>query len=40
MVSWWGMSVPMLVLVVAVVGFNLLGEGLRERLDPRLRTTA
>jgi len=40
MVSWWGMGFPMLALVVAVVGFNLLGEGLRERLDPRLRTTA
>jgi peptide/nickel transport system permease protein len=40
MVSWWGMAVPMLALIVAVVGFNLLGEGLRERLDPRLRTTA
>lgn len=39
MVSWWGMGLPMLALVVAVVGFNLLGEGLRERLDPRLRTT-
>jgi peptide/nickel transport system permease protein len=40
MVSWWGMGVPMLALVVAVVGFNLLGEGLREWLDPRLRPTA
>jgi dipeptide transport system permease protein len=40
MVSWWGMGVPMLALVVAVVGFNLLGEGLREHLDPRLRTAA
>jgi peptide/nickel transport system permease protein len=40
MVSWWGMVVPMLALVVAVVGFNLLGEGLREWLDPRLRPTA
>jgi peptide/nickel transport system permease protein len=40
MVSWWGMGVPMLALIVAVVGFNLLGEGLREALDPRLRTTA
>jgi len=39
MVGWWGMGVPMLALIVAVVGFNLLGEGLRERLDPRLRTT-
>ena len=40
MVSWWGMGLPMLALIVAVVGFNLLGEGLREHLDPRLRTTA
>ena len=40
LVSWWGMGLPMLALIVAVVGFNLLGEGLRERLDPRLRTTA
>ena len=37
MVAWWGMGLPMLALIVAVVGFNLLGEGLRERLDPRLR---
>jgi ABC-type dipeptide/oligopeptide/nickel transport system permease subunit len=40
MVSWWGMGIPMLALVLAVVGFNVLGEGLRERLDPRLRTAA
>lgn len=40
MVGWWGMGIPMLALILAVVGFNLLGEGLRERLDPRLRTTA
>ncbi len=40
MVGWWGMGLPMLALVFAVVGFNLLGEGLRERLDPRLRATA
>jgi peptide/nickel transport system permease protein len=39
LVSWWGMGLPMLALVTAVVGFNLLGEGLRERLDPRLRAT-
>jgi peptide/nickel transport system permease protein len=40
MIGWWGMGLPMLALIVAVVGFNLLGEGLRERLDPRLRTPA
>ena len=32
------MTLPMLALLVTVVGFNVLGEGLRERLDPRLRT--
>ncbi|OGL28323.1 MAG: ABC transporter permease, partial [Candidatus Rokubacteria bacterium RIFCSPLOWO2_12_FULL_69_21] len=40
LVGWWGMTLPMLALVVTVVGFNLLGEGLREQLDPRLRTEA
>jgi ABC-type dipeptide/oligopeptide/nickel transport system permease subunit len=40
LVSWWGMGLPMLALALAVAGFNLLGEGLRERLDPRLRTPA
>jgi peptide/nickel transport system permease protein len=40
LVSWWGMGLPMLALILAVVGFNLLGEGLRERLDPRLGTPA
>jgi len=39
MVGWWGMGLPMLALIAAVVGFNLLGEGLRERFDPRLRAT-
>jgi ABC-type dipeptide/oligopeptide/nickel transport system permease subunit len=39
MVGWWGMGLPMAALIVAVIGFNLLGEGLRERLDPRLGTT-
>lgn len=38
--GWWGMGLPTLALVLAVVGFNLLGDGLRERLDPRLRPTA
>jgi peptide/nickel transport system permease protein len=40
MVGWWGMGWPMLALVAAVVGFNLLGEGLRERLEPRLRVAS
>jgi peptide/nickel transport system permease protein len=31
---------PGIAIVVAVLGFNLLGDGLRERLDPTLRGTA
>jgi peptide/nickel transport system permease protein len=30
-------TVPGLAIVVAVLGFNLLGDGLRDALDPRLR---
>jgi peptide/nickel transport system permease protein len=28
--------VPGIAIAVAVLGFNLLGDGLRDRLDPRL----
>ena len=28
---------PALAIVLSVVGFNLLGDGLREALDPRLK---
>ncbi|MEU5979955.1 ABC transporter permease [Streptomyces sp. NPDC047315] len=31
-------TVPGLVIVVLAVGFNLLGDGVRDRLDPRSRT--
>ena len=30
-------TIPGLVLTVTVVGLNLLGDGLRDTLDPRLR---
>jgi peptide/nickel transport system permease protein len=30
-------TVPGLAIMVAVLGFNLLGDGLRDALDPRLR---
>jgi peptide/nickel transport system permease protein len=32
----WAMLAPVLAIVVTVIGFNLLGDGLRRRLDPRL----
>jgi peptide/nickel transport system permease protein len=30
-------TIPGLAIRVAVLGFNLLGDGLRDALDPRLR---
>jgi peptide/nickel transport system permease protein len=34
--AWWITTFPGLVLVFVVLGFNLLGDGLRDALDPRL----
>jgi peptide/nickel transport system permease protein len=34
---WWYPTAPGLALALTVVGFNLLGDGLRDWLDPRLR---
>jgi peptide/nickel transport system permease protein len=36
--AWWIATYPGLAIVVTVVAFNLLGDGLRDALDPRLRT--
>jgi len=35
--AWWMAVFPGLVMCLTVVGINLLGDGLREWLDPRLR---
>lgn len=35
--AWWYMTFPGLALALTVLGFNLLGDGLRDFLDPRLR---
>jgi peptide/nickel transport system permease protein len=35
--AWWIMALPMVCIIVTVLGFNALGDGLRERLDPVLR---
>jgi len=32
-------TVPGLAIMVAVLGFNLVGDGLRDALDPRVTTT-
>jgi peptide/nickel transport system permease protein len=36
--AWWIATFPGLAIVFTVVAFNLLGDGLRDALDPRLRT--
>ena len=33
--QWWIATFPGLAIVVTVLGFNLLGDGLRDSLDPR-----
>ena len=33
--AWWNLAAPGAVIVVFVVGLNLLGDGLRDALDPR-----
>lgn len=35
--AWWVSALPGTAIVVAVLAFNLLGDGLRDLLDPRLR---
>jgi peptide/nickel transport system permease protein len=35
--AWWFAAFPGLAILVTVLGFNLLGDGLRDILDPRLR---
>jgi peptide/nickel transport system permease protein len=34
---WWEATFPGLMIFISVLGFNLLGDGLRDALDPRLR---
>ena len=36
-IAWWLSLYPGLAILVTVLGYNLLGEGIRDTLDPRLR---
>ncbi len=36
-VAWWLSLYPGLAILVTVLGYNLLGEGIRDAMDPRLR---
>lgn len=37
-VGWWVIVFPGLAILITVLAFNLLGEGVRDMLNPRLRT--
>ncbi len=36
-IAWWLSLFPGLAILVTVLGYNMLGEGIRDTLDPRLR---
>ena len=36
--AWWAATFPGIAIIFAVLGLNLLGDGLRDILDPRLKT--
>lgn len=36
--AWWISTFPGVAIVITVVAFNLVGDGLRDALDPRLRS--
>ncbi len=35
--SWWAVVFPGVAIMLSVLGFNLLGDGLRDALDPKMR---
>jgi dipeptide transport system permease protein len=35
--AWWVVTLPGLAILVTVLAFNLMGDGLRDALDPRLK---
>jgi peptide/nickel transport system permease protein len=35
--QWWVSTFPGIAIFVVILGFNLLGDGIRDALDPRLR---
>jgi peptide/nickel transport system permease protein len=36
--AWWISTFPGLAIVITVISFNMIGDGLRDALDPRLNT--
>ena len=37
MIAWWYATLPGLAIVLTVMAFNLVGDGLRDVFDPRMR---
>ena len=37
--AWWVVTLPGLAILITVVAFNLMGDGLRDALDPKLKRT-
>jgi dipeptide transport system permease protein len=35
--AWWVVTLPGLMILVTVLAFNLVGDALRDALDPKLR---
>ena len=33
--AWWVSTFPGVIIAVTVIGYNLLGDGLRDAFDPR-----
>lgn len=40
LVAWWASTLPGIALMILVLSVNILAEGLRDILDPRLKTVA
>lgn len=36
--AWWSVTFPGLAIAMTVLGFNLFGDGLRDALDPKLKS--
>ena len=35
--AWWVVTFPGVVILLTVLAFNLMGDGLRDALDPKLK---
>ena len=38
--AWWSLAFPSIFITIVVIGLNLVGDGLRDALDPAIRSTS